>query len=91
MLHLVNQVVLSIENDRDYNNESKNGKFHEHVKQEKNLLFENNWHDYCNNWNDARKKLPNRKIVNGEKSNISGLKYLHFQGSVGTGFYDFEK
>ena len=84
MLHLVNQVVLSIENDRDYNNESKNGKFHEHVKQEKNLLFENNWHD-------ARQKLPNRKIVNGEESNISELKYLHFQGSVGTGFYDFEK
>ena len=63
----------------------------EYVKQAKNLLFENNWHDYCNNWNDARQKLPNRKIVNGEESNISGLKYLHFQGSVGTGFYDFEK
>ena len=35
----MNQVVLSIENDRDYNNESKNGKFHEHVKQEKKICF----------------------------------------------------
>ena len=78
MLHLVNQVVLSIENDRDYNNESKNGKFHEHVKQEKNLLFENNWHDYCNNWNDARQKLPNRKIVNGEKKQYFWIKVSAF-------------
>ena len=91
LLNLVNQMVLSIENGIDYNNEPKNGKFHEYVKQAKNLLFENNWHDYCNNWNDARQKLPNRKIVNGKESNISGLKYLHFQGSIGTGFYDFEK
>ena len=54
------------------------------LNKKKNLLFQNYWHD-------ARQKLPNRKIVNGEESNISGLKYLHFQGSVGTDFYDFEK
>lgn len=88
LLNLVNQMVLSIENGIDYNNEPKNGKLHEYVKQAKNLLFENNWHDYCNNWNDARTTLPNREIIDGEESHFSELKVIVCGGVVCRGLYD---
>ena len=48
------------------------------LNKKKNLLFENNWHDYCNNWNDARQKLPNRKIVNGGKKQYFWIKVSAF-------------